>query len=214
MAKKKKKSVKKKKKTPKTARQLATELTARKRETFLSVFRKTGNVTVSASQAGIDRLTHYIIWMKDPKYAEVFASAKEEATDLLEYEARRRAVQGVEKHAGFYQGRPVMRTVGPPDPETGVQSVEAIMVREYSDSLLMFLLKGNRPERYRERVELTDPEGRNPLTAALEDLWGKINGGRADAAKKLPAPAVIEATATPVDGNPVDGHPQQAKGGK
>ncbi len=29
---------------------------------------------------------------------------------------------------------------------------------------------------FKRRVELTDPEGRNPLTAALEEMWNKING--------------------------------------
>lgn len=200
-AKKKKSKKKASKKKPKTARQLQTELTAKRKETFLDVFRKTGNVTFSASQAGVDRLTHYICWMKDPKYVEAFTSAKEEATDVLEYEARRRALKGVRKHAGFYKGRPVMRAAGPPNPETGEPNLEAIMVDEYSDTLLIFLLKGNRPEKYRERVELTDHEGRNPLTAALEDMWNKINGGGRAAVKQLPAAAVIETTAIPIDGN-------------
>lgn len=172
----KKKSPRKRKKTP---RQMALELTLKKKEEFLATFRKTGNVTFAATQVGIARNTHYHCWMKDEKYAEAFASAREEAVDLLELEARRRAIAGVEEPV-FYKGAVVGQ------------------IRKYSDVLLIFLLKGNRPEKYRDRTEITDPEGRNPLTGALEDLWGKI--GRAAAAKQIPAvlPAV------PVNG-PIDG---------
>ena len=52
--------------------------------------------------------------------------------DALEDEAVRRAVDGVDEQV-FYQGK-----------ACGV-------VRKYSDTLLIFLLKGRRPERYRDR---------------------------------------------------------------
>ena len=53
--------------------------------------------------------------------------------DAFQEEAHRRAVQGIEKPV--YQGGRLVGTV-----------------REYSDTLLIFLLKGLRPERYKERV--------------------------------------------------------------
>jgi hypothetical protein len=94
--------------------------------------------------------------MKDLAYAEKFASAREEAVDLLEGEALRRAVQGVEEPV-FYKG----------------ERVDKGQVRRYSDVLLIFLLKANRPVKFRDRVEITDPDGRNPLTAALQEIWAK-----------------------------------------
>ena len=54
--------------------------------------------------------------------------------DDLELEARRRAVEGTERPV-FYQGG------------------EVGYVREYSDTLLIFLLKAHRPNKFRERVE-------------------------------------------------------------
>ena len=54
---------------------------------------------------------------------------------VLEPEAIRRAVEGVEK-AVYYQGEPVGT------------------VREYSDTLLIFLLKGWKSDRYKERREV------------------------------------------------------------
>ncbi len=53
--------------------------------------------------------------------------AKEEVADLLEAEAWRRAVEGVEKPVGWYKGKP------------------GGYVREYSDTLLIFPLRGLRP---------------------------------------------------------------------
>ena len=62
--------------------------------------------------------------------------------DMLEDEAVRRAKDGVERPV--YQGG---KLVG--------------HVQEYSDTLLIFLLKGARPEKYRDRVqrELSGPGG-------------------------------------------------------
>jgi hypothetical protein len=69
--------------------------------------------------------------VRQPEFKAAFEQAAEDATDLLEEEARRRAVEGVpEPH--FYEG------------------VACGYVQKYSDSLLMFLLKGKR-EAYREK---------------------------------------------------------------
>jgi hypothetical protein len=67
--------------------------------------------------------------------------AKEMAADRLEEEAWRRAVDGVDEPVGFYRGKP------------------SAWVKRYSDTLLIFLLKALRPEKYRERYEHSGPEG-------------------------------------------------------
>lgn len=103
-----------------------------KKRAFLAAYAQVGNVTQAAELADVARSSHYE-WMKDPAYAEAFKAAEEQAGDRLEQEARRRAVQGVEKPV--YQGG---KQVG--------------VVREYSDTLLIFLLKGARPEKYKDRV--------------------------------------------------------------
>lgn len=63
-------------------------------------------------------------------------------SDALEDEAIRRASQGTLKPV-FYQG------------------VQCGEVREYSDTLMMFMLKARRPERFKERsaTELTGKDG-------------------------------------------------------
>lgn len=105
-----------------------------KKAAFLAALAEVGNITQAAELAGIDRKTHYI-WMKnDPDYPAAYEEAMEQAADRLEQEARRRAVEGVEEPI-FYQGKKVGT------------------VQKYSDTLLIFLLKGARPEKYAERYD-------------------------------------------------------------
>ena len=110
------------------------KITRPKKRAFLAAYAEVGNVSQAAKIAGIDRQTHYDWKRNDPDYAEAFQHAEEMAADRLEQEARRRAVEGVPEPV-FYQGRQVGT------------------VRKYSDSLLMFLLKGAKPEKYMERVD-------------------------------------------------------------
>lgn len=112
-----------------------------KQEAFLKAFAGNGNVRLSCEIAKVGRATHYE-WLKaDVEYAARFKSAQEDAAEALEEEARRRAVEGVLEPAGWYQGSPGGN------------------VRRYSDTLLIFLLKGAKPEKYRERTELTGKDG-------------------------------------------------------
>jgi hypothetical protein len=92
-------------------------------------------VTHAAAEVGVDRSAHYR-WLEDVEYAALFVVAEEQAFDNLEREARRRAVEGTEKPV--YQGGELVGTI-----------------REYSDTLLIFLMKGARPSKYRERVDVT-----------------------------------------------------------
>jgi hypothetical protein len=84
---------------------------------FLDAIRASGNVRLAASAAGVDRSTPYVRAKRDPEFAANWAMAEQDAIDILEAEARRRAL-------------------------------------ESSDSLLMFLLRAHRPERYRDSVEV------------------------------------------------------------
>jgi hypothetical protein len=105
-----------------------------KKKSFLAAFAEVGNITRAAEIAGIARSNHYD-WLKDdPDYPDLFKQADQQACDRLEQEARRRAVHGVDEPV-FYKGD-----------ECGV-------VRKYSDTLLIFLLKGAMPEKYKDRVE-------------------------------------------------------------
>src|SRR5687767_11860234 len=96
------------------------------RKGFLAVLAESGNVTASCKAAQIEPKTAYKARNNDPQFAEQWREALESAADLMELEARRRAVEGVEEPI-FYKG------------------VEVTKVRRYSDILLIFMLKACRP---------------------------------------------------------------------
>lgn len=111
-----------------------------KKRAFLASYGELGNITLAAEAAKIYRTTHYDWLESDPDYRQRYEDAREAAADRLEAEARRRAVEGVRKPAGWFRGEP------------------GGYVQEYSDTLLIFLLKGLRPEKYVEyhKHEITD----------------------------------------------------------
>lgn len=116
-----------------------------KQNAFLSAFAKCGTILHAANAAGINRETVRTWRSDDESFAERFSEAQKEANELLEAEARRRAIQGCRRKKFTKNGDPIY------DPETGEQYEELV----YSDTLLIFLLKGNDPEKYRERTEVT-----------------------------------------------------------
>ena len=120
-----------------------------KKAPFLAAFRRTASVRRAAAAVKIDRTMHYRWLAEDPTYAAAFEKAREEAAQVLEDEAVRRAYEGIRKPV-FYQGEVVD------------------YVFEYDTALLMFLLRGWRPDRYRERTELTGPDG-GPIEVDIVD---------------------------------------------
>jgi hypothetical protein len=75
----------------------------------------------------------------------------------------------------FYKGKPII------DPETKKPYFE----HEYSDNLLMFLLKAAKPDKYKDRFssELSGPDGK-PVQIVQVD-WDSL---RTSSAKTLPDP--------------------------
>lgn len=103
---------------------------------FLELFSKTGHVKQTCEALDVS-LSQPARWRRrDPEFAEAYEEAKQIAAQNLEDEAYRRAVEGVDEPV-FFKGD------------------ECGTVKKYSDSLLTTLLKGNFPEKYRERYEHT-----------------------------------------------------------
>lgn len=109
--------------------------TPKKRRDFLAALAETGNVLKSCKRAKVGRRTVYDWRETDPEFATLWDAAAELGTDALEDEAVRRATDGVTKP--IYQ---LGKKVG--------------AVREYSDTLLIFLLKGRRPKKYRDHIKI------------------------------------------------------------
>ena len=61
-------------------------------QTFLDLFAQTGNVMLSARGSGVDRTTPYELRGRDAAFAAAWAEADEASTQVLEAEARRRAM--------------------------------------------------------------------------------------------------------------------------
>lgn len=59
---------------------------------FLELYAQTGNVMLSARGAGVDRTTPYDLKNRDEAFAAAWASADEASIQVLEAEARRRAM--------------------------------------------------------------------------------------------------------------------------
>lgn len=107
-----------------------------------------GILTDAAEMAGVDRVTVWRRRQTDPEFATAVDEAIDMASDKLEREARRRAIDGVEEP--IYQGGQLV----------GTRLV-------FSDSLLSLLLKGRRKRVFAERVETTGADGGPVQTRAV-----------------------------------------------
>ena len=118
---------------------------------FLSTLGQSANVSLACEVAHIDRSTAYKERSRNPVFRDEWDGAMDDAIDALEAEAWRRAKDGVEK--------PVFQ---------GGKQVGAI--REYSDTLMVTLLKAHRPEKYREnfKVETTSTASNGAITAPTD----------------------------------------------
>lgn len=124
---------------------------------FIERLSQSGNVSDAAEYAGVARSTVYKHRNENETFSAAWDDAMEIATDALEAEARRRAVEGTTEPVGWYQGQP------------------GGYVTRYSDNLLMFLLKAHRPEKFRERYEFTGKDG-----GPLQHEHGTIDEWRAE----------------------------------
>ena len=112
---------------------------------FINELARRGNVVAAVARAKVGRQTVYDARSADPAFAAAWDEAIAIADELMEAEARRRAVEGTLRPV-FQGGEEVGR------------------VREYSDTLLIFLLKAHKPEKYRDNSRVVvagDPA--NPL---------------------------------------------------
>jgi hypothetical protein len=122
---------------------------------FLAAYALVGTVTGAASASKTRRTTHYL-WVKQPEYARAFADAQEEAADRLEAEAITRATEGLRRYKFSRNGEPLKH------PLTAEPYYEDVR----SDILLIFLLKGLRPEKFGERLE---HRGSVPVSISEDD---------------------------------------------
>lgn len=117
----------------------------KKRQAFLDALAETASVFAACRESGLARRTAYDWRAEDPDFAAAWDKALDIGTDALEDEATRRAFHGYDEPV-HYKGKATSA------------------IRKYSDTLLIFMLKARRPERFKERAahELTG-EGGGPV---------------------------------------------------
>ena len=107
--------------------------TPKEKAAFIKALSETASVTKACSLSSVSRTSVYQWRADDPEFLAAWDKALDLATDALEDEAIRRAVEGTDKPV--YQGGELVGHV-----------------REYSDTLMIFMLKARRPEKFRERT--------------------------------------------------------------
>ena len=133
-------------------------LAKKKRKVFLGVLAKTGRVAEAARAVGYtDTATLQQYRRNDEEFAEAWEFALEAAANALEEEAIRRATEGVLEPV-FYKGH-----------VAGYKT-------NYSDTLLMFILRGLKPGTYRENQRGGDTNinfgiAVLPMTAQNDEQW-------------------------------------------
>lgn len=135
--------------------------TPEKKVAFLAALVETCSVAHACKAVDINRCTAYRWRDAEPEFARAWDSAKDLGVEILEDEAVRRAYEGVLQQTLTKDGKEIATRT------------------EYSDTLLIFLLKGNRPNKYRERMDVRTGELKDKseaeLRAELEQLLRQTN---------------------------------------
>lgn len=108
------------------------------KERFLEHLAEIGLHYKAAAMVGVSGQAVYNARKADPEFDAAYEEAREAYYDKLEQEAARRAYEGVT------------------EPVIGGKDRDEIVtyVRKYSDQMMMFLLRGGRPDKFRENVKV------------------------------------------------------------
>lgn len=145
---------------PRTIAHTADKRTTKKRKKdFLQKLEVTASITRACKLSKVPRRTVYDWIDDDPEFVIALEESKKIAIEALQDEAVRRAFEGTVKPV-FHQGKVVGK------------------IKEYSDTLMVLLLKGNMPDKYKERFagEMSGPGGSPIKTHSTSDQidWSKV----------------------------------------
>jgi hypothetical protein len=162
--------------------------TAARQQQFLDHLAETGNVIRSVRLVGTSPARIYALRRDDPAFRQAWEAAEEIAADRLEQEAWRRAVEGFDEPL-VSGGRLVKDEDGTP-----------LMLRRYSDTLLITLLKAHRPGRFGRRLPTGPGEG-EPISggAVSVDIRAMLLTKLAQLAQHVDRDAEPESEAAPAE---------------
>lgn len=155
------------------------------RPAFIRALASTGNVTLAAQAAQVDRGTVYKAMQSSRKFAADVHDARMMARDLLKAAAHRRAVVGVEEPV-FGPGW-VLEDPNNPESERKWGTTQVGTVRRYSDRLLEVLLRMDFPELLgtTRHINLTEEQ----VDAERERIQAEIERKRRPRPSPLQLPA-------------------------
>jgi hypothetical protein len=104
-----------------------------RQRSFLAAFVETGGVVRASELSGVSWKAHYLWKRDDARYLEEFDRAIDLIADRAEAELYRRAVDGYQKPISY-------------------KGIIEDWYTEYSDTCLIFMLKGAKPEKYRDNL--------------------------------------------------------------
>jgi hypothetical protein len=113
-------------------------ITEERQHVFLAKLAEWGDLAAAAAAAGTTRTGAEELRANDPEFASAWAKAIQASADNLEQVARRRALEGLIEPV-LSDGKVVRDDNGQP-----------IVVRRYSDVILLALLKAQHPEKFNE----------------------------------------------------------------
>lgn len=140
-----------------------------KQKKFLRAYSEVGIIKYACKYAGINRST-YKYWCDHyPDFKALLPAVKEEANETLEFAAYEQA-RGIEEPLVsmgqvVYLSDPVLDAQGNPTYDEKNRPItkrgKMVMVKKYSPSVLITLLKANMPEKYRDKsaIEHTGKDG-------------------------------------------------------
>jgi len=170
------------------------KLTRERQGRFLQALANTGSVTAAIAVAGSSRTRVYELRKADPAFAAAWDEAEEAAVDRLEDEARRRAVEGIPEPL-VSAGKLVRDDQGQP-----------IVVRRYSDHLLLALLKARRPPPRERLVSFQLPALRSAGDAAgaMASITAAVAAGEITPGEAAELSRLVEAYVKAIEASEFD----------
>lgn len=138
---------------------------------FLAAYAKCGRIGRASKAHKMSRFTHHTWMAKYPEYRVMFAKAHEVAMSRLEDVAQGLATYGEEEIVTnngevVFIWRDVDGTIVPAGDKAAVHR-EPLIRRKIVPSLLIFKLKGEFPEKYRDRQQLDHTTGGEKLNVEV-----------------------------------------------
>jgi len=170
------------------------KLTKELQQRFLEALAETGSVSTATSVAGTSRTRVYELRKTDPKFAAAWQDAEEIAGDRLRDEAVRRALEGVEEP--FVSGGKLIRN----------DNGQPLMVRRYSNNLLLALLKAHRPQPRERPVRFRLPPLKSSAdgAAAISSIAEAVAAGDVTPSEAAELSKLVETFLYAIDARELD----------